>query len=320
MNLKKNRAEKLYAWGRKRPFNDFSGFFKTLFENRVQKISIDAGFTCPNRDGQKGVGGCSFCDNKTFNPTYCLPDNSVTTQLDQGIGLFKERYPQQQYLAYFQAYTNTYSSLEHIQSLYEEALSHPEVIGLVIGTRPDCISQELLEYLEQLSKKYFISLEFGIESTSDKTLKRINRGHDFATAVKALKMCESYSFYTGVHMILGLPGESEADLLHHVTNLNKLKFTFLKLHQMQIIRGTRIELEYKEKKSDFLQFTAEEYIDLAIRFLEQLNPEIIIERFISESPKDKLIAPKWGLKNFEIVSKIESQMLRKETFQGRLFS
>ncbi|MCK5820341.1 MAG: TIGR01212 family radical SAM protein [Bacteroidales bacterium] len=302
-----------------RPFNDFSGFFKSLFDERVQKISIDAGFTCPNRDGTKGRGGCSFCDNKTFNPAYCLPENSITDQLNQGINFFKTRYPGQKYLAYFQAYTNTYGDLEMLKSRYEEALMHPEVIGLVIGTRPDCIDEELVNYLDKLTEDYFVSLEFGIESTLDATLLRINRGHDFKTSIQALEMCQTSRFYTGVHMILGLPGESKQDILNQTDQLNKLSFDFLKLHQMQIIRGTKLEYEYASNPQDFTRMDVDEYIDLLITYLEKLKPEIVIERFISESPLDKLIAPRWGLKNFEFVAKLEKEMIRRQTFQGKSF-
>ena len=224
-----------------RPFNDFSGFFKSLFQERVQKISIDAGFTCPNRDGTKGRGGCSFCDNKTFNPVYCLPENSITDQLNQGIGFFKTRYPGQKYLAYFQAFSNTYGDFDLLKSRYEEALKHPEVVGLVIGTRPDCTNVRLDQYLDQLTENYFVSLDFGVESTLNRTLLSINRGHDFETAVKALEMCKTRKFYKGIHMILGLPGENRQDILIQTEQLNELSFDFLKLHQMQIIKGTKLE-------------------------------------------------------------------------------
>jgi len=302
-----------------RPFNDFPGFFKSLFKERVQKISIDAGFTCPNRDGTKGRGGCSYCDNKTFSPAYCIPENSITHQLNQGINFFKSRYPGQKYLAYFQAYTNTYGDLDLLRSRYEEALKHPEVVGLVIGTRPDCISEELINYLDNLTEDHFVTLEFGVESVLDKTLLRVNRGHDFAATVEALEMCKTSRFYTGVHMILGLPGESKEDILSQTDQLNDLTFDFLKLHQMQIIRGTKLEHEYSAYPNDFIRMTVDEYIELLITYLERLKPEIIIERFISESPLNKLIAPRWGLKNFEFVAKLEKEMIRRQTFQGKSF-
>lgn len=308
-----------YSWGHEKPYNDFSTYFKQLFDRRIQKISIDAGFTCPNRDGTKGKGGCSFCDNKTFNPEYCLPENSITNQLDQGIDFFRERYKTQKYLAYFQAFSNTYAPLDQLRLLYEEALSHPDVIGLVIGTRPDCISNELLNYLDELSEKYFISLEFGVESTLNRTLGRINRGHSFEELEEALDSCKNLGFKVGLHLILGLPGENESDILSHAETISTLPFHFLKLHQLQIIRGTKMALEYQEKKDDFLQFTADQYVDLTIRFLEILKPEIIVDRFISQSPLDKLISPRWGLKNYQFTNKLVNEMIKRKTWQGKLF-
>ena len=303
-----------------KPYNDFSSYCRRIFSSRVQKISIDAGFTCPNRDGTKGTGGCTFCDNKTFNPAYCLPENSVSTQLEQGISFFRERYKTQKYLAYFQAYSNTYAPLEYLKVLYDEALSHREVIGLVIGTRPDCVSEELFDFLDELSKEFFVSLEFGIESTLDRTLERVNRGHSFREVEEVFKACSAHNFKVGAHLILGLPGEDETDILSHADKLSVLPFHFLKLHQLQIIRGTIMAKEYEAEPGDFLNFTADHYIDLTIRFLERLNPEIILERFISQSPPDKLISPKWGLKNHEFTAKLENEMKKRKTWQGRLYN
>jgi radical SAM protein (TIGR01212 family) len=243
----------------------------------------------------------------------------VTKQLEQGISFFKDRYKSQRYLAYFQAYTNTYASIEHLKNLYEEALSHPDVIGLLIGTRPDCISEELLEYLDDIASEKFVGLEFGVESTLDRTLERINRGHSFKDVTAAIDACSKYRFKLGLHLILGLPGETESDIISHADTISKLDFDFLKLHQLQIIRGTKIEKEYQELPNDFMKFTAEEYIDLTISFLELLRPDIIMERFISQSPPEKLIAPKWGLKNFEFTAKLEKEMKRRNTYQGRRF-
>jgi len=303
-----------------KPYNDFSSYFRKIFSERVQKISIDAGFTCPNRDGTKAYGGCTFCDNKTFNPDYCLPQNSVTRQLDQGISFFQGRYKTQKYLAYFQAYSNTYAGLDHLKKLYGEALSHKDVVGLVIGTRPDCIYPELLEYLDELSRDKFISLEFGVESTIDKTLERINRGHSFRSVIDALELCSGSGFKTGIHMILGLPGESESDILSHASRISELEFDFLKLHQLQIIRGTKMAKEYIQTPGDFIHYTAEAYVDLVIRFLELLNPEIIIERFISQSPPDKIISPRWGLKNYEFTAILEKEMIYRNTWQGKHYT
>ena len=311
----------IYPWGTNRPFNDYSSYFKKKFNERVQKISIDAGFSCPNRDGTKGRGGCTYCNNDTFNPFYCEPSKSVTQQLNEGVAFFEPKYKTQKYIAYFQAYSNTYGSLGLLKSLYEEALSHPKVVGLIVGTRPDCVDDEILDYLASLSKKYFIVVEYGIESTLDRTLELINRCHTHQESVDAIEKTVARKIETGVHMILGLPGESDEEIIAHAKVLSKLPITSLKLHQLQIVKGTVLAKQYAGNQESIRLFQADEYIDLVIKFLENLSPRIIIERFISESPKDLLIAPKWkGLKNFEIVAKIEKRMKEQNTYQGKLYS
>lgn len=309
-----------HPWGTNRPYNDYSSYFKKKFDERVQKISIDAGFSCPNRDGTKGRGGCTYCNNDTFNPFYCEPSKSVTQQLNEGVAFFEPKYKTQKYIAYFQAYSNTYGSLNLLKKLYEEALSHPKVIGLMVGTRPDCVDDTILDYLSELSEKYFVVVEYGLESTLDRTLELINRCHTHKESVNAIKKTVARKIETGVHMILGLPGESDDEIIAHAKVLSKLPITSLKLHQLQIVKGTVLAKQYAADKKSIRLFQADEYIDLVIRFLEELNPRIIVERFISESPKDLLIAPKWnGLKNFEIVAKIEKKMNELGTFQGKCY-
>lgn len=308
-----------YPWGHSRPFNDLSGYLKGRFGTRVQKLSIDAGFTCPNRDGAKGTGGCTFCNNKSFNPVYCAPEMSVSEQLAKGMAFFSPKYPDIKYLAYFQAYTNTYSPLEKLAVLYEEALAVPGICGLVIGTRPDCIDGQLLDYLGELVGKYYVSVEYGVESTLDHTLERINRRHNYQESVDAILLSAGRGIHIGAHLILGLPGETMEDMLCHANKISRLPVNMLKIHQLQIIRGTAIEDEYRRVPEDFTSFSADQYIDLAIRFLELLNPEIVVERFASASPPDMIAGKRWGLKNFEIVSRIESRMVSQNTWQGRLF-
>lgn len=310
----------VFPWGHTRRFNDLSGYLKRKFGTRVQKLSIDAGFTCPNRDGSKGTGGCTFCNNKSFNPDYCTPENSVTRQIDKGMEFFSARYQNIKYLAYFQAYTNTYSNLDHLISLYDEALSHEGISGIVIGTRPDCVSDELLDYLQGLSERCHVSLEYGIESTLDKTLLRINRGHDYEASIRAIERTAGRGIHVGAHLILGLPGEVPDDMLDHARKLSLLPLNMLKIHQLQIIRGTRMEKEFLGSSRDFTLFTADEYVDLVIRFLELLNPAIIVERFASASPPDLIAGKRWGLKNFEIVARVEKGMIARNTWQGRLFN
>lgn len=309
-----------FPWGHSRPFNDLTGYLKSKFGTRVQKLSIDAGFTCPNRDGLKGTGGCTFCNNKSFNPAYCSSEVSVKEQIRQGMVFFSGKYTDIRYLAYFQAYTNTYSSLDHLVGLYREALDCPGISGIVVGTRPDCINDPLLEYFGELAKDYYVSLEFGVESTLDKTLLRINRGHDYQDSIKAIEQSARYGIHVGAHLILGLPGETVEDMLNHARKLSLLPINTLKIHQLQIIKGTRMEAEYLNFPKDFVTFSADEYIDLVIRFLELLNPAIVVERFASASPPSLLAGKRWGLKNFEIVVRIEKEMLARNTWQGRLFS
>lgn len=310
----------IYKWGHEGRYNDFSTYFRSVFSERVQKVSVDAGFTCPNRDGTKGVGGCTYCNNLTFKPTYCNLENSVTTQVIQGVEFFGKKYKSMKFLAYFQAYTNTYAPFEDLQKLYEEALQHPKVIGLVISTRPDTVNIGLLDYLEELSKKVYVMVEFGLESHLDRTLESINRGHTFAESVWALEETAKRGINNCAHMILGLPGESREELLEQATVISKLPIKNLKLHQLQIHKNTILEKQFEQNPEKFKLYTAEEYIDLVVDYLELLNPEIIVERFISQAPIEMLVAPKWGLKNFEFVAKVEKRLKERDTWQGRLFN
>lgn len=298
-------------------YNEFPEFLKKYFDGKIQKISLNAGFTCPNRDGMKGRGGCTYCNNQTFNPEYCQTEKSITRQLTEGKVFFSRKYPQMKYLAYFQAYTNTYAGLESLKKKYEEALAVEDVVGLVIGTRPDCMPDSLLDYLQQLNEKYFILVEYGIESTHDKTLQRINRGHTFTDTVDAIERTSSRNILTGGHIILGLPGETREEIIAQAQILSQLPLTTLKIHQLQLIRGTRMAQEYNENNSDFHLFTVDEYIDLVIEFIENLRKDIVLERFISQSPPELLIAPDWGIKNYEFTSKIKKRMNDLEAYQGK---
>ena len=302
-----------------KPYRDFGNFLKEIFPYKVQKISINAGFTCPNRDGKKGFGGCTYCNNQTFSPEYCHTEKSVKEQLEEGIRFFSRKYPEMKYLAYFQAYTNTYDEIDRLIAKYEEALSFPDVVGLIIGTRPDCMANELLDYFSTLSQNKFVMIEYGLESTSDRTLIRINRGHTHAESEDAILRTTDRGIYTGVHLILGLPGESKEEILHHADVLSALPITTLKLHQLQLIRHTRMAKEFEETPEEFHLYTADEYIDLVIDFMERLNPRIVVERFVSQSPKELLIAPDWGLKNFEFTAKVNKRIAERNTYQGRLF-
>lgn len=299
---------------------EFGDFLKGIFPGKVQKISINAGFTCPNRDGTKGWSGCTYCNNQTFSPEYCHTQKSVGEQVEEGMRFFARKYPEMKYLAYFQAYTNTYAGLNALKRLYEEALAHPDVVGLIIGTRPDCMPGDLLDYLTELARRRFVLVEYGLESTLDKTLIRINRGHTEAESEAAVRRTAERGIYTGAHLILGLPGETREEILSHAGRLSALPLTTLKLHQLQLIRHTRMAHEYAEDPGSFHLYTVDEYIDLAIDFIERLSPSIVVERFVSQSPKELLIAPDWGLKNFEFTEKLRKRIRQRETWQGRLFT
>ena len=301
-------------------YNDFSAWLSTLFPYKVQKISLNAGFTCPNRDGTVGYGGCTYCNNQTFNPAYCRTEKSVTEQLEEGKQFFARKYPDMKYLAYFQAYTNTYGELQELKRKYEEALQVPDVVGIVIGTRPDCMPDELLDYLEELNRRTFLIVEYGVESTDNATLKRINRGHTFEAAEEAIRRTAEKGIRVGVHIILGLPGETNEQLIQQAGVLSSLPITTLKLHQLQLIKGTRMAAEFEKQPEDFHLYTADEYIDLVIDYVEHLNPRIVLERFVSQSPKELLIAPDWGLKNHEFTDKVRKRMRERDSWQGKLYS
>ena len=300
-------------------YYDFSAYLSEHFSFKVQKISLNAGFTCPNRDGTVGYGGCTYCNNQTFNPAYCHTDKSVTEQLEEGKHFFARKYSDMRFLAYFQAYTNTYGELQELKRKYEEALTVPDVVGIVIGTRPDCMPEELLDYLEELNRRTFLIVEYGIESTDNETLHRINRGHTFEQAVQAVCRTAERGIRVGAHIILGLPRETKEMLMKQAGILSKLPLTTLKLHQLQLIKGTRMAMEYEKGPSDFHLFTADEYIDLVIDYVEHLRPNLVLERFVSQSPKELLIAPDWGLKNHEFTDKVKKRMRERGSYQGKCY-
>ena len=296
-------------------YNDYGAWMRRQFPFRVQKISIDAGFSCPNRDGHISHGGCTFCDNRTFNPSYCQPSKSITEQITEGKEFFRHKYPDMKYLAYFQAFSNPYATLDTLQRRYEEALSSDDIVGIVIGTRPDCVSDEILNYLESLNQQTFMIVEYGIESVSDDTLRRVNRGHNFECSRRAIIETHNRGILTGAHIILGLPGESAEDNVRQADIISALPIDILKLHQLQIIRGTQLAAEYE--RQPFNLYTADEYIDLCRRYIERLRPDMVLERFVSQSPKELLVAPKWGLKNYEFANRFVNYMKRMDSWQGK---
>ncbi len=297
-------------------YNDYSRWLRDRFPFRVQKISVDAGFTCPNRDGRISIGGCIYCNNHTFNPSYCDRKLSVTEQLEKGKKFFARKYPNMKYLAYFQAYTNTYAPLSHLKALYEEALTVKDIVGIVIGTRPDCIDEPLLDYLTNLNQLTFVMVEYGIESANDTTLRLINRGHTFQQSREAIIETNKRGILTGGHIILGLPGENAEESLRQAPLISSLPLNILKIHQMQIHRGTILAKRYEAEP--FHIYTIDEYIDLISKYIQHLRKDLVLERFVSQAPDNLLIAPHWGLKNHEFTNLLINYLKLKQIRQGQL--
>ena len=332
----------LFPWGDNRRFNSYSNYFTKQFGGRVQKISIDAGFSCPNRDGKISTGGCTFCSNEAFNPSYCRPEKSIKQQIEEGIEFHQRRYRRaNKYLAYFQPFSNTYKPLDELKRIYEQAFesidSHLpqtphrndmlskadetlQIIGIVIGTRPDLVDEALLQYLNEIQKTHYVMLEYGVESVYDETLKRVNRGHDFATAKRAIRMTANYGIPCGAHFIFGLPGESKAMMLDTADIISQLPLTTVKFHQLQIFKGTTMAEEYLEHPEQFHLFDLEEYINFVIDFAERLNPDIVIERFAGEVPPRYLVSEPWmKLRYDEVLCRIEKRMEERDTWQGKKY-
>ena len=302
-------------------YNKYGDWVRKRFGCKVQKISIDAGFSCPNRDGTIGKGGCVYCNNATFNPEYCtdtagrisqeqrlnLSADNIKAQLLAGKEFFSRKYPEMKYIAYFQSYTNTYGNIEKLKRMYEAALSVEDVVGISIATRPDCVSDELLDYLEELSHRTFLTMEYGVESLNDDTLRLINRGHSSECSINIIRNTHARGITVCAHLILGLPGEGREEILRQIDIVNALPIDILKLHQLQITKGTILE-----HRTDLIAqctlFTPEEYIDLLVEYIRRLRDDIVIERFTSQSPAGLLIAPRWGLKNYEFTNLLNKKL------------
>ena len=315
-------------------YNTFVGYYKRVYGERLQKLVIDAGFTCPNRDGTVGYGGCSFCDNAAFHPSYSTAGKSIAAQIDEGIEFHQVRYRNtKHYLAYFQSYSNTYAPLPRLKELYLEALSHPHIVGIVIGTRPDCIDEEKLDWLAELKAgralpdwhrdgfgSPVVKVEYGIESCYDATLLRVGRGHDVAAAERAVRLSAERGLDPGAHFILGLPGESRSMLVDQCSFISSLPLHSVKFHQLQLVKGTRIEKEYAAVPDDFLRLDLPEYLDLVVDILERLRPDLYIERVAGEVPPRFVKETQWGLiRNFQILHLLDDRLSSRDTWQGRLF-
>lgn len=312
----------IFPWGDERRFNSYAAYFRRVFGHRMQKVTINAGFSCPNRDGKISTGGCTFCDNAAFTPSYCDSAKSISQQIDEGIEFHRKRYrTAQQYLAYFQSFSNTYAPLERLRECYDEALAHPNIAGIVVGTRPDCVDEQKLDYFAELSRKKYVTIEYGVESCYDETLRRINRGHDFATAERAIRMTAERGIHCGAHFILGLPGESDEMLIEQVERINALPLTTIKFHQLQLFRGTPLAREWDEHPERFRFWTIEEYLDLFVEILRRLRPDIVVERFAGEAPPRYHHTEGWGLvRNEQLLAMLDKRLELRGVHQGDIFN
>jgi radical SAM protein (TIGR01212 family) len=309
-----------YTWGSERRLNTYSDYFKREFGGRVQKITLDVGFSCPNRDGTCGTGGCTFCNNKAFNPSYNDPEKSIESQIQQGMKFHRTRYRKaNSFLAYFQAYSNTYSSLEHMQSLYEQALKVPGIIGIVVGTRPDCVDEDKLNYFQELSLKHYVTVEYGIESVMNRTLQRVNRGHDVEKSFWAVRETARRGIRVGGHVIIGLPGEDRKDFLDTGRELSRWPLNNIKFHQLQIIRQTAMAREYVENPREFISFTLDEYLELMMEIIEQLNPSFVVERIAGEVTPGMGLREGWGIRYDRVLQSFEDLLEKHDTWQGKKF-
>lgn len=310
-----------FFWGDQRRYNSYTNRIREQYGGRVQKVSINAGFTCPNRDGTKGLGGCTYCNNESFTPSYCVENHHIHDQIEGGLQFLEKRYKNPKYyVAYFQPYTNTYKPLPELKRLYEEALSHDKINGIVISTRPDCISEEILDYLVSLQNNYFVFVEYGIESCYNSTLKRINRGHTYEDSIMAIRRTAEKGLHVSGHILFGLPGETKEEMFQEAEILSELPLNTLKIHQLQVMKDTRLGNQYINNPDEFSFFELDEYVNFVISFLEKLNPGISIDRLASEAPPRHLLNKGWDGKRAEWVQKkIESVMEEKDTWQGKKF-
>jgi uncharacterized protein len=298
-----------------RRYTSFGAYMRKQFGATVYKVNVDAGFTCPNRDGTVGVSGCIYCNNDSFRPRSCRPTLTVSEQVRKGIAYVRKRYKSEKFLVYFQPYTNTYAPVDELERLYREALSDASVIGLAIGTRPDAVDAEKIALIQSLAEKYFILVEYGMQSMYDKSLEFINRGHDYDTFLKALEMTRNRGIFIGTHIIVGFPTETREEMMSMSDELSNLPLEFLKIHQLQVIKDTPLEIMYRE--NPFHVFGYDEYLDFVTDFIERLSPRIVIQRLFATAPDSILIAPQWGKSRQQILRDIEKRLEVRDTYQGK---
>ncbi|MBO5455872.1 MAG: TIGR01212 family radical SAM protein [Muribaculaceae bacterium] len=291
-----------------KPYRDFSDFLNDHFRCKMQKLTVNAGFSCPNRDGTKGYGGCTYCNNQSFNPEYCSTGLSVTEQLERGKNFFRRKYPDMRYLAYFQAYTNTHDDdIDRLMSLYNEAVRVDAVDGVIIGTRPDCMPDSLLSRLKELP---WVMVEYGAETSHNATLELVNRCHTWEETVDAVIRTHNMGIPCGLHLIMGLPGETEAMMMETIDRVNTLPVDTVKVHQLQLVKGTKMAKDVESGLYDIPRFTAEEYALICVKIVKRLRKDIAIERFVSQSPPELLIYPKWNLKNYQFTQLLNNKLAK----------
>ncbi len=307
-----------FPWGHEKRYNSFAAYQRKIYGERVQKVTVDAGFTCPNRDGSVARGGCIYCNNESFNPGYNDAAKSITLQIEEGIEFLERRYKAKKFIVYFQPYSNTYAALDTLKRYYEEALSaHPNIAGLTIGTRPDCVDEAKIAYLEELAKQFDITIEYGLESISDETLKRINRGHNVQSYLNALDMTKNRGIKICTHMIFGFPWEDKSQWIDSAAWLSEQSFDFLKVHQLHIVKETALARMYE--KEPFELFSYQDYFEIISEFLEQLSPKIVIQRLFGEAPPATVIAPNWGIRNYKLLDIFDDFLKEKDAWQGKGF-
>ncbi len=298
----------------KNRYRTYNSWLRGIFGERVHKVIVDAGFTCPNRDGTVAVGGCSYCNNNSFRPPLAIKTAPIPDQVENGIRYLRQRVEAEKFIVYFQPFTNTYAETEHLRGLYIEALEHPDVVGLAIGTRPDCIDEEKVAMIDEIARDTCVSLEFGVESIYDETLRRVNRGHDYGAFLRAMELSRGHAFHLGAHIILGFPWETRDQWLSMADEMSRVGIDMLKIHHLHLVKGTALAREHEE--TPFQLMTFEEYLEVVCDFIERLDPKIVIERLFGEAPLGLLVAPNWGLNRNEVIAGIRKRMDERRVVQG----
>ena len=292
-------------------YKDYASFLAERFDRKIQKLAVNAGFSCPNRDGTIGRGGCIYCTNVAFNPSYCDATLTVAQQLERGKAFYAHKYPDMDYLAYFQAYSNTHAPVERLRTLYDEALSVDGVVGLVIATRPDCLGDDVLDLLEEFSKQTTLIVELGVETIHDVTLEAVNRCHKWTTAHDSIVKLDARGITVGVHLILGLPGETVEMMVQSVQEIVTLPVKLIKFHQMQVLKGTKLAQQWERGEVQLKQWNVEQYASLCARLLRLVPRHIAVERFVSQSPPSMLVSPRWNLKTGEFAALLNKKLLEQ---------